>query len=92
MRIPDELGQASDRAIIAALGMEEVSVKGVRIDFNDNECAVELYVLDWQGRKVLDSSGEPLTTWVEFPVYKPRTATPPPSLSGAGTLLCDAPG
>lgn len=68
MRIPDELGETSDRVIVEALGMQGASVKGCRIDFNDNEVAVELYVLDTSGRPIQQADGEPVTTGVDFPV------------------------
>lgn len=69
MRLPDHLGRASEHAIIAALGMQDVKVKSVRLDFNDNEVNVEIYVTDTQGRLIQKADGEPVTTFLEFPVH-----------------------
>lgn len=69
MRLPDHLGRASETAIIEATGMDAVKVKSLRIDFNDNEVNVEIYVTDTLGHTIQKADGEPVTTFLEFPVH-----------------------
>lgn len=69
MRLPDELGPRSDSTIIAALGLGNVKVKSLRIDYNDNEVNVEIYVTDSLGHPIQKADGEPVTTFLEFPVH-----------------------
>lgn len=67
MRWPDRAGAAASEAVLAALGLQDMSVQAVTIDWQTNEVAATVYVLDKQGRKVQGPDGGGLTTVVRWP-------------------------
>lgn len=67
VRLPDYLGGPAATTILTALNLEAARVAAVRIDWNAGTVQADLYVCDRDGRHVLDASGHPILTTVEYP-------------------------